>query len=92
MPKSEKHALELDKKNVNMFWSDAISKDMKNVQVAFQILDEKEEMLIGYKFICCHMIFDMKMEDFRRKARLVAEGYMPEMPAAAMTYDNVLSH
>ena len=76
MPKSAKHALELDKKNVNMFWSDAISKEMKNVQVAFQILDENEEVPIGYKFIRCRMIFDMKMEDFCRKEYLVVEGHI----------------
>ena len=90
--KSTKHALKLYKKTGNTFWSDAILKEMKNIQVAFQILDEKEEMPIGYKFICCHMIFDMKMEDFRRKARLVVEAHMPETPAAVMTYDSVLSH
>ena len=44
---------------------------MKNVRAEFQILDENEEVLIGYKSICCHMIFDVKMEDFRHKARFV---------------------
>ena len=37
-----------------------------------------------------HMIFDVKMEDFRRKARLVAGGHMTEVPAAA-TYSSVVS-
>ena len=74
VPKSAKHALYLDKKNCNIFWSDAISKEMKNVQVAFQILDENKEVTIGYKFICCRMIFDVKMEDFRRNACLVMGG------------------
>ena len=41
MPKSEKHALELDKQNGNTLWQDSIAKDMKNVHVAFQILEEK---------------------------------------------------
>ena len=89
VPKSAKHALEIDKKNVNNFWSDVISKEMKNIRVAFQILNENEEVLIGYKFICCHIIFDVKMEDFRCKARLVAGGHMTETPAA-MTYASVV--
>ena len=40
------------------------------MRVKFQILDEDEPLTIGYKFICFHMIFDMKMENLRRKARL----------------------
>ena len=36
------------------------------------------------------MIFDVKMEDFRRKARLVAGGHMTEQPDV-MTYANVVS-
>ena len=63
VPKSAKHALELDKQNSNTFWKDSIAKEMNNVRVAFQMLDENEEVPIGYKFICCHMIFDIKMED-----------------------------
>ena len=67
VPKSMKHAAELDKQNGNTFWTDSISKEMKNVRVAFQILDENEEVPIGYKFIRCHMIFDVKMKDFCRR-------------------------
>ena len=40
VPKSAKHALELDRHNGNTFWQDSIAKEMKNVRVAFQILDE----------------------------------------------------
>ena len=36
------------------------------------------------------MIFDVKMEDFRRKSRLVAGGHMTDTPAAIM-YANVVS-
>ena len=38
----------------------------------------------------CHMIFDVKMEDFRRKARLVAGGHMTKAPAT-LTYASVVS-
>ena len=63
---------------------------MNNVRVVFQILDENKEVPIGYKFICCRMIFDVKMEDFRRKSRLVAGGHMTDTPAAIM-YASVVS-
>ena len=90
VPKSEKHACELDKQNGSTFWQDSIAKEMNNVRVAFQILDENEEVPIGYKFICCHMIFDIKMEDFRRKSRRVAGSHMTDTPAA-ITYASVVS-
>ena len=47
-------------------------------------------MPIGYKFIHCHMIFDVKMEDFRRKSRLMDGGHMTDTPAAIM-YDSFVS-
>ena len=37
VPKSIKHALELDKQNGNTFSRDYIANDMNNVHVAFQI-------------------------------------------------------
>ncbi|KAL7474845.1 hypothetical protein ACHAW6_000796, partial [Cyclotella cf. meneghiniana] len=40
--------------------------------------------------LMCHMIFDVKMENFRRKARLVAGGLMTKAPAT-LTYANVVS-
>ena len=53
---------------------------MKDVRVAFKILGGYETVPNDFKQINCHMIFDVKMEDFRRKARLVAGGHMTEAP------------
>ena len=39
-----------------------------------------ERAPIGHKQINCHMIYDVKMEDYRRKTRLVAGGHMIETP------------
>jgi hypothetical protein len=57
---------------------------MKNNRLAFQFLEEDEAIPIGYKWIKCHMIFDVKM-DFTRKARFVAGGHMTD-PPASITY------
>jgi hypothetical protein len=38
----------------------------------------------------CHMVFDVKIEGFRRKARLVAGGHTTETPAV-MTYATKVS-
>jgi hypothetical protein len=64
LPKTIKEALELDKKNGNTFWADAIAKEIKDVCVAFKILLDGQSVPIGYQKIPCHMIFDIKMEDF----------------------------
>ena len=76
VPKSAKHALELDKQNGNTFWQDSIAKETKNERVSSQILDENEEVPIGYKFIRCHMIFDVKMEDFCGKHQCKPHTFM----------------
>ena len=68
---------------------DAIAKEMTNVRVAFDILKDGYHAPIDHKQINRHLIFDVKMEDFRRKARLVAGGHMTETPKC-MTYSSVV--
>ena len=43
--------------------------------VALKLLDEGENPPPTYKEIICHMIFDIKMEDFRRKNQYVVGGH-----------------
>ncbi len=64
LPNTIKEALELDKKNGNTFWADAIAKEMKDVCITFKILLHGQSAPIGYQKIPWHMIFDIKMEDF----------------------------
>jgi hypothetical protein len=90
VPTSVDHALDIDKKNGNTLWADAIAKEMKDVRIAFQCLHDGDRAPIGYKWIKCHMIFDIKIEDFRRKARMVAGGHMTGAPTT-MTYASVVS-
>ena len=65
IPTSVKDTFELDKKNNNTIWADAIAAEMKNVQMVFKILPKGTTTPIGYQTISRHMIFDIKMEDFR---------------------------
>ena len=81
----------IDKKNGNTHWADAISKEMENAKIVFDILPDVQSAPQGYTRINCHMIFDIKIEDFRRKARLVAGGHMTETPKC-QTYSSVVSH
>ena len=63
---------------------------MKAVRIAFKILHGDEKVPPTYQQIRCHIIFDVKMEDFRRKARYVAQGNMTEAPKT-LTYASVVS-
>ena len=94
MPKSVKEAYEIDRDNGNTLWADAIKKEMANFGIAFSSSEEQnphELERLGYQWINCHMIFDVKLgENFRRKARLVAGGHMTDTPAS-MTYSSVIS-
>jgi hypothetical protein len=89
-PKTVKEALALDRKNGNTLWANAIEKEMKEVCIAFNILPDGQSAPIGYQKIPCHMIFDVKMEDFWQKARLVAGGSQTETPVT-ITYASVVS-
>jgi hypothetical protein len=63
---------------------------MKNVRIAFKIINGDKSVPPTYQEIRCHMIFDFKMEDFRRKAIFVAGGHTTDTPHA-MTYASVVS-
>ena len=92
IPKNVDEAIAIDRENHNNLWRDAIAQEMKNVRVAFEEYDESQGPVpTGYKRLDCHMIFDVKMnENFRRKARMVADGHKTETPAS-ITYSSVVS-
>jgi hypothetical protein len=86
LPKTVKEALDLDKENGNSFWADTIAMEMKEICVAFKILVDRQSAPIGYQKIPCQMIFDITMEDFLCKARLVVDsGHMTKAPATRET-------
>jgi hypothetical protein len=80
----------MDCKTGNTLWADAIAKEMKGVHITFNILPDGQSAPIGYQKIPCHRIFDVKMEDFQQKARLVAGGHWIKAPAT-ITYASVVS-
>jgi hypothetical protein len=53
---------------------------MNNFRIAFKVLNCEEHIPPTYQEIRCHMIFDVKMEDFRRKVRFVAGGHTTDAP------------
>jgi hypothetical protein len=68
------HALKIDRRNGNTLWSDAIAKEMKDVYIAFKCLTPCKRAPLDYKWIKCHMIFDIKIVDFRGRLVWLLEG------------------
>ena len=58
--------------------------------MAFKILPDGKKAPIGHQFVQCHVVFDIKIEDFRSETRLVAGDHMTKAPATIM-YASVLS-
>ena len=89
VPRSIEECIALDKENGNLLWRNAIEKEMKNVAVAFEILEKGQKAPIGWKKSSGHLVFDVKM-DFTRKARWVKDGHRTVDPDQS-TFAGVVS-
>jgi hypothetical protein len=89
LPKSVPEAYQIDQETGTDYWHQAILKEMKNNAVAFQFLEEGENVPVGSKWIPFHMIFDIKC-DFTRKARFVAGGHWTDAPNS-ITYSSIVT-
>ena len=90
VPDGFAEAYDLDVANQDNYWRNAISKEMKNSAMAFQIKERGEKPPPGYTRTTYHMVFDVKM-DFTRKARLVLDGHKTPPPKNSSTYSGVVS-
>ena len=63
---------------------------MKSVKVEFKIVDDGDKFPSGYQYIKFHMIFEIKMEDFRINDRLSAEFHI-EDDTPTITHASVVS-
>jgi hypothetical protein len=90
VPKTVEQALRIDKENGDDRWAKAIKKEIDKVYVAFDVKDIGTEPPVGHAFIGVHLVFDVKMENFQFKARLVANGNETGTPAS-LTYASVVS-
>ena len=76
VPCNVREALELDRKNGNQRWAEAIHKEMKGLQdhKTFSFLNPGKAAPTGYQFAPLRIIFTVK-QDLRCKARLVIGGH-----------------
>jgi hypothetical protein len=76
MPKTVDEAIPIDRKSGTKHWEDATNLEAKNVDVAFQELEEDGDVPVWYQFVRCHMILDVKAGSLKRKTRYVDGGHM----------------
>ena len=60
IPKDVNHAMELDCKNGNMMWKDALAKEMFNIGVAFEVLEHGQKVPAGWSMVTGHLVWDIK--------------------------------
>ena len=82
-------ACALDTKKSNTLWTDAISKEMENVRVAFDVFPDGQSIPIVHNFVQ-YTVIDINMDYFWWKARLVAGGHMTVAPATITYTSRVL--
>ena len=91
VPRSPKHALELDKKEAKKLWEQSIITELTQIldYETFRVIPDGEPTPLGYRRIPYHIIFDVKV-DGRHKARLVAGGHKTDPPKEDV-YSGVVS-
>lgn len=65
-------------------------KEVKNVRVAFEVLQDEDKLPVGYQKMNTHAIFYIKMGTLQRKCRIVGNGNETE-PPTSLTYASVVS-
>ena len=54
LPKTVKEACELDERNCNRYWQNAIAKELKHVKIGFDILDDNDRIPNDYQFVTAY--------------------------------------
>ena len=49
----------LDKKNANTLWMDAINREIENLKVSFDILEDESKTLVICNKASGHLVFDV---------------------------------
>jgi hypothetical protein len=95
VPRNTREALLFDKQNKNTLWADAIYKEMSGLKrlnvFKFHAPNYKCNKKEGWQFSPMHMIFDIKQQDLRYKARLVVGGHVIDS-SDYTTYSSVIEN
>jgi hypothetical protein len=91
IPRDYQHALELDARNGNTLWQECTALELAQLKEyrAFKDIGRGIPPPEGYKKIRVHLVYACK-HDGRRKARLVADGHLTDVPVDSV-YSGVVS-
>ncbi|KAG7345262.1 reverse transcriptase RNA-dependent DNA polymerase [Nitzschia inconspicua] len=91
IPRDYQHALELHRKNGNTLWQDCTALELSQLKEyrTFKDIGKGKAPPPGYKKIRVHLVYACK-HDGRRKARLVADGHLTDIPIDSV-YSGVVS-
>ena len=89
VPRNYNHAKEIDRRNGNTRWQDAVDLEMKQLDEYDTFHDHGQTWPSGYQKLRIHLVFDVK-HDGRHKARMVADGHLTEIPLESV-YSGVVS-
>ena len=81
MARSHAHAMQLDAKNGNKKWKEAVNTELSQIS-EYETFEDKgkgAKVPKDYKRIRCHFVFDVK-HDGRHKAQYVAGGHLMDPP------------
>ena len=78
VPNNVREVLILDKENGYNLWAEAIQKQMTALNQASVFIYHPPSYKVNhqYQYVPLRIIFDVKQEDLRRKARMVAGGHV----------------
>ena len=85
---SWKYAKEIGAWNKNHLWENALAKEIKNMGVVIDVLEDLKNVPVGWTKASGHLIWDAKM-DFTQKARWVKDGHRTADPLGT-NYDGVI--
>ena len=90
VPRNHSEAMALDRLNNNTMWADAELKELNQIDDYNTFIDAGVNTIPdNHKKIKIHMVYDVK-PDLRRKARLVADGHLTDVPVDS-NYSSVVS-
>jgi hypothetical protein len=89
IPRDYQHALELDARNGNTLWQKCTALELAQLKVYHTFKNMGHGIPEGYKKIRIHLVYACK-HDGRRKACLVADGHLTDVPVDSV-YSGVVS-
>ena len=74
IPVNIKPSFNINEKNHNIFWKDALKKEMHNFRTTFEILKNDTSPWVGWEKVTSPLIFDVKM-DLSQNSWWVMDGH-----------------